>query len=118
MIGFWGQEELKRHSWNNWENLNMDWKLDVIKLLTLQGVIRFCGDQKNIGAGTVAQWLSPHVPLPWPGVHGLGSQLRIWHCLAHHAVVGVPHAKKQRKMGTDVSSGPVFLSKKRRIGSS
>ena len=25
---------------------------------------------------------------------------------------------KQRKMGTDVSSGPVFLSKKRRIGSS
>ena len=28
-----------------------------------------------------------------------------------HAVVGVPRIK-QRKMGTDVSSGPVFLSKK------
>ena len=34
-----------------------------------------------------------------------------------HAVAGVPRAK-QRKMGTDVSSGPVFLSQKRRIGSS
>ena len=34
-----------------------------------------------------------------------------------HAVVGIPHIK-QRKMGMDVSSGPVFLSKKRRIGSS
>ena len=33
-----------------------------------------------------------------------------------HAVVGVPHIK-WRKMGTDVSSGPVFLSKKRRISS-
>ena len=34
-----------------------------------------------------------------------------------HAVVGVPHVK-WRKMGMDVSSGPVFLSKNRRIGSS
>ena len=34
-----------------------------------------------------------------------------------HAVVGIPQIK-QRKMGTDVSSGPVFLSKKRRLGSS
>ena len=32
-----------------------------------------------------------------------------------HAVVGVPH-RKQRKMGMDVSSGPVFLRKKRKIG--
>ena len=32
-----------------------------------------------------------------------------------HTVVGVPHIK-QRKMGTDVNSGPVFLSKKRGIG--
>ena len=32
-----------------------------------------------------------------------------------YAVVGVPHIK-WRKMGRDVSSGPVFLSKKR-IGS-
>ena len=34
----------------------------------------------------------------------------------NHAVVGVPHIK-WKKMGTDVSSGPIFLSKKRRIGS-
>ena len=34
-----------------------------------------------------------------------------WHRLASHAVVGVPHIK-WRKMGTGVSSGPVFLSKK------
>ena len=34
-----------------------------------------------------------------------------------HAVAGIPHIK-ERKMDTDVSSGPVFLSKKRRIGSS
>ena len=40
-----------------------------------------------------------------------------WNHLARHAVAGVPHIK-QRKMGTDVSSGPGFLSKKRRIGSS
>ena len=33
-----------------------------------------------------------------------------------HAVVGVPHIM-WRKMGTDVSSRPVYLSKKRRIGS-
>ena len=34
-----------------------------------------------------------------------------------HAVAGIPHIK-YRKMGTDVSSGPVFLSHKRRISSS
>ena len=42
------------------------------------------------------------------------SQVRTWHHLSSHAVVGVPHIK-WRKMGTDVSSEPVFLSKKRRI---
>ena len=34
--------------------------------------------------------------------------------MARHAVGGISHIK-QRKMGTDVSSGPVFLSKKREI---
>ena len=33
--------------------------------------------------------------------------------MACHAVVGVPHIK--RKMGTDVSSGPVFLRKRGRL---
>ena len=50
-----------------------------------------------------------------PGVHRLGSRLRTWHRLARHAVVGVPHIK-WRKMGMDVSSGPVFLNKKEEDG--
>ena len=44
-----------------------------------------------------------------PGVRQFGSRVRTY------AVAGVPHIK-QKKMGTDVSSGPIFLSKKRRIG--
>ena len=59
-------------------------------------------DQGNDGAGTqiradragpVAQWLSVHVLLQWPRVHPFGSQVRTWHHLANHAVVGVPHIK-------------------------
>ena len=50
-----------------------------------------------------------------------GSMVRIpgvdMHHSASHAVAGVLHIK-ERKMGKYVSSGPVFLSKKRRIGSS
>ena len=64
----------------------------------------------------MAQQLSAHVPLQRPGVRWFGSRVRTWHRLASHAVVGVPHIK-ERKVGMDVSSGPVFLSKKRRIGS-
>ena len=65
----------------------------------------------NLRAGPVAQWLSSHVPLLGrPGFAGLDPGCGQWHRLAHHAVVGIPHIKK-RKMGTDVSSGPGFLSK-------
>ena len=63
----------------------------------------------------VAQQLSAHVPLWRPGVWQFGFRVPTWHCLASHAVVGVPHIKK-RKMDTDVRSGPVFLGKKRRTG--
>ena len=63
------------------------------------------------------QWLSSHILLQLPGVCWFGSQVWTWHHLSSHAVVGVPRIK-QRKMGMDVSLGPVFLSKKRRIGSS
>ena len=69
------------------------------------------------GAGPVAQQLSAHVSIRRPGVLRFGSRVRMWHYLASHAVADVLHIK-WRKMGTDVSSGPVFLSKKRRIGSS
>ena len=37
------------------------------------------------------------------------------HLPSSHAVAGVPHIK-QRKRGMGVSSGPIFLSKKRGIG--
>ena len=56
---------------------------------------------------TLAAWGSP-VRIPGADAAPLGKS---------HAVVGIPHIK-QRKMGTDVSSGPVFLSEKRRTGSS
>ena len=57
-----------------------------------------------------------HVLLWQPRVHSFRSWVQTWYHLASHAVVGIPHIK-WRMMGTDVSSGPVFLSKKRRIGS-
>ena len=65
------------------------------------------------GAGPVAQWLSSHIPLQQPGVCQFWSWVRTWHCLASHAMVGVPHTK-WRKMDTDVSSGLISLKKKRK----
>ena len=63
------------------------------------------------GAGPVVQQLSLHVLLQRSRVHWLGSQVWRWHHLSCHAVVGIPYIK-QRKIDTDVSSGPVFLNKK------
>ena len=37
-----------------------------------------------------------------------------WHSLASHAILGVPHIK-ERKMGTDVSSGLISLKKKKEV---
>ena len=53
-------------------------------------------DQKflSLGAGPVVQQLSLHVPLQWPRVQRFRSQGQTWHCLASHAVAGVPHIKK------------------------
>ena len=48
------------------------------------------------------------VPIPGADMAPLGQS---------HAVEGVPHIK-WRRMGTHVSSGPAFLSKERRPGSS
>ena len=47
----------------------------------------------TLGAGPVAQWLSLHVLLGWPGVRRFGSRVRTWHRLASHAVAGIPHMK-------------------------
>ena len=41
----------------------------------------------------VTWWLSAHIPLQWPQVRWFGSRVRTTHCLASHAVVGVPHIK-------------------------
>ena len=65
----------------------------------------------------MVQRLSAHVPLRRPGVQGSDPRCGQGTAWQANAVVGVPHIK-QRKMGMDVSSGPVFLSEKRRIGSS
>ena len=70
-------------------------------------------DLKILNRGQpVAQQLSSHVPLRHHGVHRFGSQVQTWDLLASHAVAGVPHVK-WRKMGMDVSSGPVLLLAKR-----
>ena len=47
-----------------------------------------------------------------PRFTGLDPGCGLIHRLSSHAVAGIPHIK-QKKMGTDISSGPVFLSKKR-----
>ena len=70
-------------------------------------------------ASMVAQRLSVHIPLS----AARGSPVRIpgvdmTPLGKSHAVVGIPYIKKWRKIGMDVSSGSVFLSKKRRNGSS
>ena len=65
--------------------------------------------KENVGAAPVAQWLISHILLWWP--RGSPVRSRPIRCLASHAVAGIPHVK-QKRMGMDVSSGPVFLSKK------
>ena len=63
------------------------------------------------GAGLVVQGLSSYILLQRPGIRRPRSQVQTYVPLGKQAVAGIPH-KKERKMGTDVSSGPVFLSKK------
>ena len=47
----------------------------------------------EIGAGPVAQQLCSPVPLQLPRARQFGSCVRTRHCLASHAVAGVPHIK-------------------------
>ena len=62
-----------------------EWNLDF--LIQLQETL------DSQGANMVAQQLSAHVPLRRPGVRQFRSQVWTWHCLACHAVVGVPRIK-------------------------
>ena len=59
--------------------------------------------------------LTVHVPFRRPGVRRFGSWVQTRHRVASHAMAGIPHIK-WKEMGMDVSSGPVFLGEKRRIG--
>ena len=61
------------------------------RLPVLRELGRQSYENKKFRAGLVAQGLSAHVPLWQPGVHCFRSQVRTWHHLASHAVVGVPH---------------------------
>uniref|UniRef100_A0A8C4PTP0 J domain-containing protein n=1 Tax=Equus asinus asinus TaxID=83772 RepID=A0A8C4PTP0_EQUAS len=49
-----------------------------------------------------------------PGVHRFGPPVQTWHCSARHS--RHPTYKVEEDGHRYVSSGPVFLSKKRRIG--
>ena len=101
---------IKIHEFTNIANPKTQGSSQFSHLYLSSPITRICE------AGPVAQWLSWYILLRWPRVCQFGSQVRIWHHWSNHAVVGIPRIK-QRKMGMDVSSGPVFLSKKRWIGS-
>ena len=85
----------------------------------------------KVGAGLVAQQLSSHVPLRQPGVHWFGSQ--VWtYILLGKPVVGIlgvdlrtawhvmlwqaSPIESRGRWAQMLASGPIFLSRKRRIG--
>ena len=84
-------------------------------LLLIESIIQL--SKKEPRAGPVAQQLTVCILLWRPGVRWFRSWVWTRLQLAGHTVVGIPHMG-WRKMGMDVSSGPVCLNKKRRIGSS
>ena len=47
------------------------------------------------GVGPVAQQLSVHVPLQWPGVCQFGSRVWTWHCLSEPCCGGYPTYKAE-----------------------
>ena len=62
----------------------------------------------------MAQQLSPRAPLWLPGVHRFGSWAWTYTLLINPCCGRCPTYKKQRKMGSDVSLGSIFLSKIKR----
>ena len=76
----------------------------------------FCGELKRrfIMPGAVAGWLKFHtlsfgclsLLVQILGTDLLHSSAMLWRC--------VPHTKKSRRIGTDVSSGLIFLNEKKR----
>ena len=90
-------------------------KSNMIRNVHLEAHLGYCQKRKAWGwpgAAAVKRARSTSAARGSP-VQILGSDIAP--CGKSHAVIGVPHIK-HGKMGMDVSSGPVFLSKKRRIG--
>ena len=53
-----------------------------------------------------------------PGVHQFRSQVRTWHHLARHAVVGIPHIKSRGRWARMLAQGQASSAQKRRTDSS
>ena len=62
------------------------------------------------GAGLTVQWLGSCTPLWWPRVCRFRSWARTYTLLVKPCCGSVPPTK-QRKIGTGVCSGPIFLAK-------
>ena len=56
-------------------------------------------------------WLDSRDPLQWPGVHGFRSQAWTYTLLIGPCCGSIPHTN-QRKIGTDVAPGTIFLRQK------
>ena len=68
----------------------------------------------HLAAGAVVQQLSAYIPLRQPGVRRFGSRVQTWHHLASHAVVAQGQSSSAKRGGlADVSSGLIFLKKKK-----
>ena len=62
----------------------------------------------------VVQWLGSRTPFWLPGVHEFRSWVQTYTVLIKPCCGGIPYTK-QRKVGIDVSSGPIFLTHKKDI---
>ena len=68
---------------------------------------------EEVRAGPMAERLSSCAPLRWPRVHWFRSQVLTYTPHIKPCCGSIPHTK-ERKMGMDVGSGPVFLKKKKK----
>ena len=78
-----------------------------------QGIEIVLSRTDNPGASLMAQWLSSHALLWLPEVFSFRSRVQTYTLLIKLCCGSIPHTK-QRKMGTDVSSGSIFLMKKKK----
>ena len=67
--------------------------------------------KKSRGASPMVEWLSLRAPHQQPRVHRFGSRAWTYTLLIKPCCGGIPYTK-YRKIGTDVSSVPIFFTKK------